>query len=107
MASMLKRIAIEVLLMINVLVTGGCGFIGSNFVHYLLETDPAGSVFNFDALTYARNLANLADVADHPRFRLIVGNIADRNAVRKAFASVIHAVINFAAEPHCDLIIPN
>jgi len=88
--------------MTHVLVTGGCGFIGSNFVHYLLETDPAVSVVNFDALTYAGNLANLADIADHPRFRLVVGDIADRDAVRKAFASGIHSVINFAAESHVD-----
>jgi len=51
--------------MISMLVTGGCGFIGSNFVHYMLEQEADVAVINFDALTYAGNLANLADVANH------------------------------------------
>jgi dTDP-glucose 4,6-dehydratase len=88
--------------MIHVLVTGGCGFIGSNFVHYLLETDSDVCVINFDCLAYAGNLANLADVADHPRCRLIAADITDREAVRKAFADGIQSVINFAAESHVD-----
>ena len=51
----------------KLLVTGGCGFIGSNFVRHLLTSDPSATVVNFDCLTYAGNLANLADVAGHPR----------------------------------------
>ncbi|HXG12781.1 MAG TPA: dTDP-glucose 4,6-dehydratase [Gemmataceae bacterium] len=88
--------------MTTVLVTGGCGFIGSNFIHYLLETDPEVRVVNLDCLTYAGNLANLADVADHPRYRFIRGDIADRDAVRQAFQTGIDVVINFAAESHVD-----
>jgi dTDP-glucose 4,6-dehydratase len=87
--------------MISVLVTGGCGFIGSNFVHFLLETDPEVAVVNFDALTYAGNLANLADVADHPRYRFVKGDVTDRDAVNAAVEGV-HSIIHFAAESHVD-----
>src|SRR5438874_6254224 len=85
----------------SVLVTGGCGFIGSNFIPYLLEAEPEVSVVNFDALTYAGNLANLAAVADHPRYRFVHADITDRDAVRQAAAGM-HSVINFAAESHVD-----
>ena len=68
----------------TVLVTGGCGFIGSNFVRHLLATDPAVTVVNFDALTYAGNLANLADLAGHPRYTFVKGDITDRDDVRAA-----------------------
>jgi len=60
------------------LVTGGCGFIGSNFICQLLQSSPDVSIINFDALTYAGNLANLKDFADHPRYRFIKGDITDR-----------------------------
>ena len=66
-----------------VLVTGGCGFIGSNFVRYLLEHEPEVVAVNFDCLSYAGNLANLADVADHPRYRFLKGDVADRGRVRR------------------------
>jgi dTDP-glucose 4,6-dehydratase len=85
-----------------VLVTGGCGFIGSNFIRYLLETDPAVVVVNYDLLTYAGNPANLADLADNPRYRFVHADIADREAVRAVLATGISAVINFAAESHVD-----
>src|SRR5215471_6891707 len=85
----------------TVLVTGGCGFIGSNFVRYLLETDAQALVVNFDSLTYAGNLANLSDLASHPRYRFVKGDITDREAVRAALAGV-KAVLNFAAESHVD-----
>ena len=87
--------------MTSMLVTGGCGFIGSNFIHYVLEHEPAVHVVNFDALTYAGNLANLAEVAKHSRYRFIHGDITDREAVRGAMQGV-HSVIHFAAESHVD-----
>jgi dTDP-glucose 4,6-dehydratase len=85
----------------SILVTGGCGFIGSNFVRYILEAEPAVSVINYDALTYAGNPANLADLAGNPRYRFVQGNIADREAVRGAVEGVA-AIFNFAAETHVD-----
>lgn len=86
----------------TLLVTGGAGFIGSNFVRLALE-DPDHRVVVLDLLTYAGNLANLADVADDPRFVFVQGDVADRAAVRRVFAE--HrpdAVLNFAAESHVD-----
>src|SRR5262249_14108779 len=87
--------------MISVLVTGGCGFIGSNFVRYLLETAPNIAVVNLDRLTYAGNLANLRDLEGHPRYRFVHGCITDRDVVRAA-AKDAHSIINFAAESHVD-----
>ena len=87
--------------MISMLVTGGCGFIGSNFIHYVLEHEADVQVVNFDALTYAGNLANLADLANHPRYRFVHGDITDRDAVRTAMQGV-HSVVHFAAESHVD-----
>ena len=84
------------------LVTGGCGFIGSNFVRYLLETDPGVEVVNFDSLTYAGNLANLEDVSHHPRYRFVRGDITDRDAVRRVMQEGVRSVIHFAAESHVD-----
>jgi dTDP-glucose 4,6-dehydratase len=86
----------------SVLVTGGCGFIGSNFIRYVLESDSDIAVVNFDSLTYAGNLANLADLADHPRYRFIHGDITDREAVRAALGTGVAAILNFAAESHVD-----
>src|SRR5215510_14120555 len=88
--------------MTTLLVTGGCGFIGSNFVRNILATDPAISVVNYDCLTYAGNLANLADLADHPRYRFVKGDITDREQVRAAMRLGVTDVINFAAESHVD-----
>src|SRR5262245_42870518 len=65
-------------------VTGGCGFIGSNFIRHLLQSDPGVRIVNFDALTYAGNLANLADVANDPRYKFVKGDIADRSTVMSA-----------------------
>jgi dTDP-glucose 4,6-dehydratase len=87
--------------MLTVLVTGGCGFIGSNFIRYLMETDPAVAVVNLDCLTYAGNLANLDDLARHPRYRFVRGSITDRSTVRSVVEG-IHTVFNFAAESHVD-----
>jgi len=85
-----------------VMVTGGCGFIGSNFIRSLLETDPDVSILNFDCLTYAGNPDNLNDLADDPRYQFVRGDITDRRAVRKAVGTGPSAVINFAAESHVD-----
>ena len=86
----------------SILVTGGCGFIGSNFIRHLLTSDPEVKVINFDALTYAGNLANLADLAENPRYRFVKGDITDRTAVEAALKLGVDAVINFAAESHVD-----
>jgi dTDP-glucose 4,6-dehydratase len=87
--------------MSTLLVTGGCGFIGSNFIRQVLQTNPAVSVVNLDALTYAGNLGNLADLADHPRYRFVKGDITDRDLVRHVVRSA-RWVIHFAAETHVD-----
>jgi dTDP-glucose 4,6-dehydratase len=88
-------------LMNRILVTGGAGFIGSNFVLYALERWPAAEVVVLDKLTYAGNLENLKGVRDDPRFTFIKGDIADEEVVRRAMAGC-DAVINFAAETHVD-----
>lgn len=84
------------------LITGGCGFIGSNFVHYILSSESDINVINFDALTYAGNIQNLADMHDD-RYLFIRGDIRDINAIENIFKEYdIHTVINFAAESHVD-----
>ncbi|MCU0309389.1 MAG: dTDP-glucose 4,6-dehydratase [Acidimicrobiales bacterium] len=84
----------------KLLVTGGAGFIGSNYVrHVLATTDDEVTVY--DALTYAGNLSSLADVADDPRYRFVQGDICDRDAVAAAMAGH-DAVVHFAAESHVD-----
>jgi dTDP-glucose 4,6-dehydratase len=84
------------------LVTGGCGFIGSNFVRYVLDTDPDSAVVNLDALTYAGNPDNLIDVAGNSRYRFIHADINDREVVRTAMRAGVNAIVNFAAESHVD-----
>src|SRR5262245_29761665 len=84
------------------LVTGGCGFIGSNFIRYLLQADPQISILNFDKLTYAGNLANLDDLAGNSRYRFLRGDITDRDDVRRAVGTGVAGIINFAAESHVD-----
>ncbi|MBI2587939.1 dTDP-glucose 4,6-dehydratase [Candidatus Azambacteria bacterium] len=85
----------------QLLVTGGAGFIGSNFILYWLREHPADEIINFDKLTYAGNLENLASVANHPRYAFIRGDICDREAVREAMKGV-DVVVHFAAESHVD-----
>lgn len=88
----------------KLLVTGGAGFIGSNFIRYWLSAHPpkADEIVNFDKLTYAGNLENLKDIADKSaRYRFIQGDIADPAAVDAAMAGV-EVVVNFAAESHVD-----
>ena len=86
----------------KILVTGGLGFIGSNFIRYLLHSYPDYQILNLDKMTYAANPANLADVEDNPRYRLLRGDIADRRVVDEALAAGCDAIINFAAETHVD-----
>ncbi|MEM8848361.1 MAG: dTDP-glucose 4,6-dehydratase [Bacteroidota bacterium] len=89
--------------MANILVTGGAGFIGSNFVPYYLNTRPDDHIINIDALTYAGNLENLKEIEGHPRYTFIKGDICDRKLVEKLFERYdIKAVIHFAAESHVD-----
>ncbi len=87
----------------SVLVTGGAGFIGSNFVRYMLQAHRDVRVVNLDALTYAGNLENLEDVAEDSRYVFVKGDICDRGAVEKVFAEHgIDTVVHFAAESHVD-----
>jgi dTDP-glucose 4,6-dehydratase len=86
---------------VKILVTGGAGFIGSNFIRYVLSTHPDDTVVNLDKLTYAGNPANLADVADSPRYTFVHGDICDANLVRDV-ARGVDAVVNMAAESHVD-----
>ncbi len=82
-------------------ITGGAGFIGSNFIRHLLKNHPDYKVINFDKLTYAGNLDNLRDVADNPKYSFIRGDICDRPAVDDALKGT-DVIINFAAESHVD-----
>ena len=87
----------------TLLVTGGAGFIGSNFIFYWLKHHPEDQVVCLDKLTYAGNLATLVPVMDHPTFRVVRGDICDRAAVKRLFEEEQpQAVINFAAESHVD-----
>ena len=88
-----------------VVVTGGCGFIGSNFIRHVLEARPAWHIANVDALTYAGNLGNVADIAKSPRYQFIKGDIADLTFVdshSERLGGKLDAIINFAAESHVD-----
>ena len=87
----------------NLLVTGGAGFIGSNFVRYILEKYPEYRVINLDKLTYAGNLENLAGIDKDPRYAFEKGDICDKTRVKLCTVRYeIDAVINFAAESHVD-----
>mgnify|MGYP000935953516 CR=1 FL=1 len=86
----------------NILVTGGAGFIGTNFIKYMLDTYDY-KIVNLDLLTYAGNLENLKDVADNKNYHFIKGDICDRDLVDRIFQNFdIQAVVNFAAESHVD-----
>ncbi|MCS7001800.1 MAG: GDP-mannose 4,6-dehydratase, partial [Dehalococcoidia bacterium] len=85
------------------LVTGGAGFIGSNFVRLLLRERPDSRVVVLDKLTYAGNLANLRDVLDDPRVRFVRADIADADAVHRVIGDErVDVIVNFAAETHLD-----
>jgi dTDP-glucose 4,6-dehydratase len=86
---------------VKLLVTGGAGFIGSNFIRYVLGAHPDDRVVNLDKLTYAGNPANVADLDGDPRYAFVHGDICDGAVVREAMQGV-DAVVNFAAESHVD-----
>jgi dTDP-glucose 4,6-dehydratase len=87
----------------NILITGGAGFIGANFVHYWLERHPGDRVVNLDALTYAGNLENLAGIDTLPAYRFVHGDITDRDCLTRVLAEErIDTIVHFAAESHVD-----
>jgi dTDP-glucose 4,6-dehydratase len=86
----------------RLLVTGGLGFIGSNFIHAVLRERPDARIVNLDAMTYAGNPANCADLEGDLRYTFIHGDICDAEAVNRAVADGVDAIVNFAAETHVD-----
>lgn len=87
----------------TLLVTGGAGFIGSNFIPYFLNKNPEDRIINLDKLTYAGNLDNVSEVADHERYHFVKGDICDAGLVNELFAEQdIDGVVHFAAESHVD-----
>ena len=87
----------------TVLITGGAGFIGSNFIPFLLNKNPNVIVINLDKLTYAGNLKNLIEINAHPNYTFVEGDICDYSLINKIFKDYnINGVINFAAESHVD-----
>ncbi len=92
----------------TILVTGGAGFIGSNFIRYLLDSYPSCTVINVDKLTYAGNLDNLKEVQDNPRYHFIHADIGDETKIREIFQKhAPHILVNFAAESHNDRAVLN
>jgi len=89
-------------LTLRLLVTGGAGFIGSNFVRYMLSRYSGYQVLNLDKLTYAGNLENLEGLENHPRHTFLHGDICDQDLVGDALKRGVDAVVNFAAESHVD-----
>jgi dTDP-glucose 4,6-dehydratase len=87
----------------SILITGGAGFIGSNFIPYFLEAHQKYHIVNLDNLTYAGSLNNLSEVSQHPRYEFVLGDICDRSLIEKLFAEHnFQGVIHFAAESHVD-----
>ncbi len=87
--------------MTKLLITGGAGFIGSNFVKYMLDKYPDYEIINLDALTYCGNLENLTDIESNPNYKFVKGDITDSELVIKITKDVDY-IINFAAESHVD-----
>lgn len=86
----------------KILVTGGAGFIGSNFIKYMLDKYPDYKIINLDLLTYAGNLENLAEVENHPHYTFVKGDICDSSLVNQLVSEGVNYIINFAAESHVD-----
>ncbi|BFT75359.1 dTDP-glucose 4,6-dehydratase [Paenibacillus sp. P36] len=86
----------------KILVTGGAGFIGSNFVHYMLERYPSYQIINLDALTYAGNLENLRSIQENDNYTFVKGDITDSTLVNSLFEQGVDTVVHFAAESHVD-----
>ena len=87
----------------TILITGGCGFIGSNFIRLALKSLPDATIINLDKLTYAGNLINLTGVEDNPRYRFVKGDICDATTIHSLFSQEkIDTVVHFAAESHVD-----
>ncbi|MCC0763605.1 dTDP-glucose 4,6-dehydratase [Clostridioides sp. ES-S-0006-03] len=92
----------------KILITGGAGFIGSNFVHYMLNKYLNYSIVNLDLLTYAGNLETLKEVQDKPNYKFVRGDISDREHVYKLFEEEkFDIAVNFAAESHVDRSVEN
>jgi len=85
----------------KLLITGGAGFIGSNFIHYWLENNLEDKIINLDALTYAGNLENLKDIEKNKNYKFVKGNICDKDLVNSLVKGV-DIIVNFAAESHVD-----
>lgn len=95
-------------MIMNLIVTGGAGFIGSNFVRHMLNTYPDYAIINLDLLTYAGNKESLADLIDNPKHVFVEGNITDRDLLDQLITDYkIDGIINFAAESHVDRSILN
>jgi len=86
----------------KILVTGGCGFIGSNFIRYILKSNPKDYVINVDKLTYAGNLENLSDLFHSPHYDFIRADITEASRMEEWIGKGVDAIVNFAAESHVD-----
>ncbi len=86
----------------KLLVTGGAGFIGSNFIHYILGEHPDWEITNLDKLTYAGNLENLKEIENNPGYRFVRGDITDRELINNLLYGGYDTIVNFAAESHVD-----
>ena len=86
----------------KILVTGGCGFIGSNFIRHILKSNPNDSVINIDKLTYAGNLENLSDLSHLSRYDFIRADITEATQMEELISRGVDAIVNFAAESHVD-----
>lgn len=96
------------MIMKSILVTGGAGFIGSNFIPHFIKNNPDYTILNLDLLTYAGDLENLKEIENHDRYTFIQGDICDRNLIEELFRkNDISGVIHFAAESHVDNSIAN
>ena len=92
----------------SILITGGCGFIGSNFIHFLINKNPDLQITNLDAVTYAGNEANLEKIKSNARYHFIKGDICDAELVNRVFSErEIDTIVHFAAETHVDRSILN